>query len=355
MERNSSSKKINGRKIGTHFHKKHTWTIEDEELLYNAISKPGKKLPWKTICTDLQKKHSSFKQPLESCIRRYKNYIDPSSYNNTWPTGLGFFIALCGKEFGYSWEKITQILNATDTNIVKDYFYSYMHKVIRHIAESYIPRAILDYPEKFFEWIQVLSELETHYFPSMENPVKFQGDAKDFEVIKLMKHWSLELKKLETLRDEAIAKFVEKQGKDKTPVTIITDLKKANIKKQFAEELLRCALFLNTGSLEHVINIKLSYPGEQIIVENQKEDAKEEIKEPRFKFPVYRSMLPVCIMKRQYPEPSIPQNGTENVPFNQTIQNNNTNSSHNKDKMKADKIGRALKIVRESEKRKKHN
>lgn len=264
------------------------WTEHEEKLLYERIEDPDENKCWEDIIERIQKEIPTFNHNPEDCMKHYKCYVNPSWYKENWPMDQGFFLGLFAKVYGFNWEKLAILLQEKDPYNLKNYFYSYMHKAIRHASTNYIPWSVLDKPANLFEWIQMLDEIENRCFKASlgENGTK---------VSEWIKKTQLDAKKLSEYRNAVIRKFREAQGEEKLPIDLMIDLDKINIKGSEAQTLVKAEESISAG-IKDLVNIRF---------ETTEVEKKSHIEGRCFKFPYYRSMLPIYIIKQQLPEPII--------------------------------------------------
>lgn len=273
-----------------------TWTEKEEKALYYAIEDPNVEKSWEMIIEKIRTEIQDFNHKPEECVQYYKNFINPSWYNENWPIDKGFFLSMFARVYGYNWTKLADLLQEKNPSTLKNYFYSLLRKVVKHAGSGYIPLSVLDKVANFFEWMQVLDEVRIQCFrTNRPNTSKQLAD------------WIVEAKlngvKFREYRETIIKRFCATQGEGKLPITLMVDLEKAEVKGADLKALLEAEESISAVTKDLVI---IQFPGH--------EKTKVPPKVESFKFPVYRSMLPVHIGKRIFPEPLIYQSVHEYLP-----------------------------------------
>jgi len=267
------------------------WAEKEERLLYEAIEGPGENKCWEDIIERVQKEVPTFDHGPEDCLRYFKHYINPSWYNEEWPMDQGFFLSVLAKVYGYDWSHLAELLQEKDPLTLKNYFYSYMSKAMKHANNYYIPWAVVDKPANFFEWIQILDEIQSRCF----NGTSTEENKRTMELLKKVQ---LDDKKLREYRERVLKRFREVQGEEKFPIGLILDLGIVNIRGIEARTLVKSIPAIS-ANVKNIITINFAAPE---IEEEQRKERKS------FQFPVYRSMLPVYVFKQSISEPVTYQN-----------------------------------------------
>lgn len=267
------------------------WTDKEERLLYEAIEGPGDNKCWEDIIEGMQKEIPSFNHEPDDCMRYFKHYINPSWYSEQWPMDQGFFLSILYKVYGHDWEKLSELIQEKNPLVLKNYFFSFMHKAMRHASNNYVPWAMLDRPANFFEWIQMLDEVNARCF-------KGNTSEECKRTLEHAKKFQLDAKKLKDYRERVIKRFRETQGEEKIPIGLVVDLGIVNLRGREARALVKSAAVVSAG-VKDVMTISFTTPE---VEEKQRKEKKS------FQFPVYRSMLPVYVFKQTIPEPVMYQN-----------------------------------------------
>jgi len=271
-----------------------SWTEKEEKLLYDVIEDPNVDKCWEDIIDKIRKEIQDFNYKPEECMKRYKNFINPSWYNENWPTDQGFFLSVLARVYGYNWNKLANFLQETNPSTLKNYFYSYVRKAVKHANEGYVPWSVLDKVSNFFEWIQVLEEIKIQCFRSKSVNKK---------IADWVNQTQLNSVKLREYKEFLIKRFRQIQGEEKFPVTLIIDLKRAKIKNVDIQTLIEAESSISIITKD-LITVRFCNPDHK----------KLPVKSESFKFPRYRSMLPIHLLKKSFPEPMVYQNIPEYFP-----------------------------------------
>jgi hypothetical protein len=267
------------------------WTEKEERLLYEAIEDPGENKCWEDIIERIQKEVPTFDHDPDDCLRYFKHYINPSWYSEEWPTDQGFFLCVLTKVYGHDWIRLADLLQEKNPLTLKNYFYSYMSKAMKHANNNYIPWAVLDKPANFFEWVQMLDEIQG-------SCLKRSSIEESKRTMELLKKVQLDSKKLREYCERVFRRFREVQGEEKLPIGLVIDLGIVNIRGVEARTLIKSVPAIS-AAVKNIITINFAAP------ELEEEQRKEK---KNFQFPVYRSMLPVYVFKQSIPEPIVYQN-----------------------------------------------
>jgi hypothetical protein len=266
-----------------------SWTEKEERLLYEAIEDPSVDKCWEDIIDKIRKEIQDFNYKPEECMRRYKNFINPSWYNENWPMDQGFFLSVLARAYGYSWTKLAYLLQEKDPSTLKNYFYSYVRKAVRHAGEGYIPWSVLDKVANFFEWMQALEEIKIQCFRS-------DAMHSNKKIADWVSESQLSSTQLREYKEALIKRFRQIHGEEKLPFTLIIDLERAKIRGVDVETLIEAESIISVITKDLIAIRFFSSDRKKLPVKN----------EP-FKFPMYRSMLPVHLLKRSFPEPIVYQ------------------------------------------------
>eukprot|EP00826_Nyctotherus_ovalis_P009906 TRINITY_DN1262_c0_g3_i3.p1 TRINITY_DN1262_c0_g3~~TRINITY_DN1262_c0_g3_i3.p1 ORF type:complete len:349 (-),score=87.63 TRINITY_DN1262_c0_g3_i3:93-1139(-) len=257
------------------------WTEREERLLYEAIEEPEADKCWEDIIDRIRREIPDFNYKPEACMRRYKHFINPSWHSEHWAVDQGFFLSLLAHVHGYRWPKLSALLQQKHPSTLKNYFYSYFRKAVKHAGAGYIPLAVLYKAANFFEWMQVLEEIRVRCF-------RGEGEVNE-KVAEWIAEAQLDSVKLKAYRDVVVKRFREVQGEEKLPITLMVDMDKAKVKDVDTQALIDAEESFSTLTKD-LVAIRL-----------QSSDKKKlPTKSESFKFPIYRSMLPVHVFRRTF-------------------------------------------------------
>lgn len=302
------------------------WSPLEDKVMYDAVKQMGRlggRSFWKRVAELTQRSIPKFKRSAEQCMRRYKNYLNPSCYTSSWRAGQGMFLMVLHAVHGQNWTEIGHILREKNVVTLSEYFYDYMHKTIRNASEGHVPLALMEQPTCLWEACYVLDLLQYTYVPSFSVAGARPGDGQGADVLAWLRQHEITTGQLVAYRKLLFDKFSEQHRDGQLPISIVIDLDKAQIFGLDADLLRRNEEKLNfSAQLNELTTIRLessailsgtkaqtvpAAPASKPVEEEQKSMLV-------FNFPVYRSMLPLFLGKRppgsdfavMYPPPVYP-------------------------------------------------
>ncbi len=309
-------KRARRRTIGRKLSAAPAWTAKEEKLLYEAVKESGNKR-WKSIINAIKKRHHSFDRTPEQCFRRYKEYLNPSCHTNEWQPGQGVMLMLFHNVHGNKWNTIARIIREPSPALLAEYFYEYIHKMVRFLKERYVPLSILDMPANFLEACYVVDMIQRKYVPALTLFAPSEDDPRENGILGWLRQKDISAPQVESYRDLIFSQFREHNKRDDLPITVSIDLGRAHIVGQDAEELMATEKTLNTRPHHELLQVKFVQGASPVLVPDTISGTNKPMsvaapsaaqtgagtkRRLTFSFPVYRSMLPVFVPRRP-PQP----------------------------------------------------
>ena len=280
------------------------WTEKEDQLLYDGVKTNGKKC-WNTIIETMKQLIPSCNRTADECLRRYSNFLNPSSHSGNWRQGQGVLLMLLHRVNGNKWDTLARILREYSAPLLSEYFYEYLYKIIRCIDERYVPLSLLDQPVNLIEFDYIIELLARKYVPATSLLLQTEVDPHETAVIAWLRQRSIGKERVEEYWKLVCEKFREKKAGEELPICVNLDLDKAQIVGQDAEELISIESVINSVRLKGLVSLQFKGSTKQpstLLVPAAKSEPMKSTK--KFAFPVYRSMLPIFIPK--WPQPIHP-------------------------------------------------
>lgn len=242
------------------------WIKEEDDLLRTVVM-DNSKLTWKEIAcifnsesimrqtTKNKKSEKSGKQ----CRERFRNYLDNNVIDKAWSKDEKILFMLLHSVYGNHWSEIARFYPNKNDLSMKNFFYSYMRKVLKKIRNKanslYKPRRSW----KVLYLSYMINLIRQKYFPSLKRRESRNARAtQDITILNVLKTSGQDEKVLKKFVDKVMQKLMAESDAKDFPIVLTIDSEKfgwSYLRKKTLNGIIKRQ---NLGELSQVFEIQIT-------------------------------------------------------------------------------------------------
>lgn len=199
---------------------RHMWTKEEDDLLKKVV-KAHSNSTWKEIAYELNNANKKIKKTGKQCRERFRNYLDISVINKTWTRDEKILFMLLHSVYGNRWGEIAKFYPNKNDLLMKNFFYSYMRKILKKIRNRannlYKPRRAW----KALYFFYMIDLINMKYLPRLQkSEVRNAQATQDITILDVVKTSGQNEKMLTKFKGKVIRKLMSESKAEDLPIII---------------------------------------------------------------------------------------------------------------------------------------
>jgi len=206
------------------------WSHEEDKALLEIVRSQGK-MVWGQVADKLKEKLPHSNKTGKQCRERYRNYVDPGLYKKEWSKSDKIIFLLLHKQYGNHWGQIAKYFQGRNDISLKNLFYSYIRRVLRHLKEGNIQVSLLSKPQKVLQYYYVIDVIQHRYLPILagEDKVKTFEEKHEKILLTLIKEKSVTEAEIIKYKQQLLNGFKEENKSAKLPIQLVVNSSGLNL------------------------------------------------------------------------------------------------------------------------------
>ena len=190
---------------------RHMWTKEQDMLLLRIIE-GNQSIIWNDIADQFNKLDRENLKNAKQCRERYKNYLKQNCVKHTWSKSEKLLFVVLHNYYQNKWREIAKFFPNCNDIAVKNYFYTYIRKVLKKIQCRLYDLNIGNKPRKAVHYFYVVNMICKKYISHFNNEISLT-QGKDMTIANIIKMKKLDDEKMIKCRNGIIDSLKKQIGR----------------------------------------------------------------------------------------------------------------------------------------------
>lgn len=232
------------------------WTKEEDQLLRDIVAN-SHKMTWKGRAEQLSLFNPAIRKTGKQCRERYRNYLADHTIKKPLTKDEKILFILLHSKYGNLWRQIASFYPQRNDLAMKNFFYSYVRKVLKKICNRFNNVNLGSNPWKLLGMSYIIDLVNHDYLPKLHTE-EFDNSPQGITILTVIKNRGVDENLLARSKTRLIQRFRRENNSEEFPMML--ELNSVSfcwnaLQKEILSEIIER---LNTEELSKLLTIKIT-------------------------------------------------------------------------------------------------